>query len=218
MAYQPDAPFPKGRGNAIRSKDWNEAVNEVVRLDQAKLNQTGGTVSGNLAVTGNVAVTGNLSGRISGTLAGGTVGRDQLTPDAVTSEKLADGSVTNSKLAAGSVTAVKVQNGTVFPEKLLGSFFLRNASFTLGSGVGTALEVQLTADPVPDGPTPFVFPMMFVSSTTAGAGFSWSHFYTRFLDFDTFQYVGSHRVRFVQMQGGPTEIRLTAFAFRWFGP
>ena len=34
MAYQPKPPFPKSRGDAIRPGDWNEAVNEVVRLDQ----------------------------------------------------------------------------------------------------------------------------------------------------------------------------------------
>ncbi len=210
MAYQPDPPFPKARGNGIRAKDWNDAVTEVVRLDGAKLDKSGGTVAGNLAVTG------NLSGRISGTLANGTVGRDQLLDGAVTGEKIAAGSVSNPKLAQGAVSGDKVQNFSLHPDKLIGSYLLRNAAFTLGSGVGTSLEVVLTADPVLDGPTPFVCPLMFVSSTTPGAGFSWNHFYTRFLDFTTFDYVGSHRVRFVQMQGGPTEIRLTVLGFRWF--
>jgi hypothetical protein len=210
MAYQPDPPFPKARGNAIRSEDWNEAVTEVARLEQAKLDRAGGTLSGNLTVTG------NLSGRITGTLADGTVGTNQLVNGSVTADKLAGGSVTNPKLSAGAVSTDKIQAGAVYPEKLVGTFFLRNASFTLGNGVGTTLEVVLTQDSVPDGPTPFVFPMMFVSSTTPGAGFSWTHLYTRLLDFDTFQYVGSHRVRFVQVNGGAAEIRLTAFAFRWF--
>jgi hypothetical protein len=210
MVYTPDPPFPKVRGNAIRSADWNGAVAEVARLEQAKLDRAGGTVSGNLTVTG------NLSGRFTGTLADGTVGTNQVVNGSVTADKLANGGVTNPKLAAAAVSTDKIQAGAVFPEKLLGSFFLRNASFTLGSGTGTALEVVLTQDPVPDGPTPFVFPMMFVSSTTPGAVFSWTHIYSRLLDQNTFQYVGSHRVRFVQMSGGPTEIRLTAFAFRWF--
>lgn len=213
MAYQPDAPFPKGRGNAIRSKDWNDAVTEVVRLDQAKLDKSGGTVAGNLTVTG------NLSGRIAGTLASGTVGTDQLVDGAVTANKIANGSVTNAKLGPGAVFGDRIANGAIHPEKLIGTTFLRNVAFTLGNGVGTRLEVQLTTDPVPSNPpelaTPFVFPMMFVSSTTAGAGFAWTHFYTRFLDINTLTYVGAHRVRFEQMQGGPTQILLTVFAFRF---
>jgi hypothetical protein len=206
MAYQPDPPFPKGRGDGIRSKDWNDAVTEVTRLDGAKLDRSGGTVSGNLTVTGNLT----SGGTISGVLANGSVGQNQLV----------NGSVTNPKLAAGAVTTDKIQIGAVSTEKLLGNFFLRNGSFTLGNGIGTRLEVQLTADPVPSTtpnlPTPFVFPLMFVSSTSAGAQFSWTHFYTRFLDFDTFDYVGAHRVRFEQLGGGPIEIRLTVFALRWF--
>jgi hypothetical protein len=206
MAYQPDPPFPKGRGDGIRSKDWNDAVTEVIRLEGAKLDKSGGTVSGNLTVTGNVT----SGGTISGVLANGSVGQNQLV----------NGSVTNPKLAADTVSPDKIQTGAVFVEKLVGTFFFRNASFTLGNTTGTRLEVQLTADGVSaDGqnlPTPFVFPMMFVSSTTAGAQFSWTHFYTRFLDINTFQYVGAHRVRFEQMGGGPTEVRLTAFGFRWF--
>lgn len=210
MAYQPGPPFPKVRGNAIRSADWNEAVTEVARLEQAKLDRAGGTLSGNLTVTG------TLSGRITGTLADGTVGTGQIVDGSVTADELAAGSVTNPKLAAGAVSTDKIQPGAVFAEKLQGGFSLRNASFTLGTGIGTTLEVVLTQDSVPDGPTPFVCPLVFVSSTTAGATFSWTNLYTRLLDFNTFQYVGSHRVKFVQMAGGPTEIRLTVFAFRWF--
>ncbi len=97
MALQPDPPFPKGRGNVIRSEDWNETVNEVVRLDTAKLNQTGGTVSGNLAVTGNLSSSGTISGR----LANGSVGPSQLTDNAVTAGRIAPGSIAVDRLQGG---------------------------------------------------------------------------------------------------------------------
>lgn len=46
----PFAPQPKVPGDLIRSIDWNEAMTEVVRLEQDKLNTSGGNVSGQLAV------------------------------------------------------------------------------------------------------------------------------------------------------------------------
>ncbi|NET38429.1 MAG: hypothetical protein F6K19_41610 [Cyanothece sp. SIO1E1] len=39
MPFTPDPPFPKERGNPLRSKDWNQLVNEVRRLDNAKVNR-----------------------------------------------------------------------------------------------------------------------------------------------------------------------------------
>jgi hypothetical protein len=36
----PDPPFPKTQGDNIRSKDWNDVVKEVQRLDTAKLTAT----------------------------------------------------------------------------------------------------------------------------------------------------------------------------------
>ncbi len=36
MPLVPDAPFPKTPGNPIMAKDWNDAVSEVIRLDNAK--------------------------------------------------------------------------------------------------------------------------------------------------------------------------------------
>jgi hypothetical protein len=56
MALNPDQPFPKTRGHVIRSKDWNDTVTEVQRLDTAKVNKAGDSVSGSLTVSGNVGV------------------------------------------------------------------------------------------------------------------------------------------------------------------
>ncbi len=56
MPLTPDQPFPKKQGDNIRSKDWNDAVNEVIRLDTAKLNLAGGNMTGPLNVSGNLGV------------------------------------------------------------------------------------------------------------------------------------------------------------------
>lgn len=45
------SPTPKNPGDLIRSQDWNEAMGEVVRLESAKLNLTGGNVNGPLSVS-----------------------------------------------------------------------------------------------------------------------------------------------------------------------
>jgi hypothetical protein len=41
MPFVPDAPFPKTPGNPIMAKDWNDAIAEVQRLDNAKVGRTG---------------------------------------------------------------------------------------------------------------------------------------------------------------------------------
>src|SRR5687767_12456123 len=50
MPIAPDRPFPKMAGNVVRSKDWNDLVVEVQRLDAAKVNRVGDTVTGPLTV------------------------------------------------------------------------------------------------------------------------------------------------------------------------
>ena len=56
MPFTPDAPFPKSQGDNIRSKDWNDAVNELRRLDTAKLDLAGGRITGPLNIDGPLGI------------------------------------------------------------------------------------------------------------------------------------------------------------------
>ena len=55
MAFQPQAPFPKSRGDMVRSTDWNDLVGEVQRLDNDKVNRAGDKV-GSLTITGTLGI------------------------------------------------------------------------------------------------------------------------------------------------------------------
>jgi len=56
MAFTPDLPSPKSAGDAIRSKDWNDLITETQRLDIAKVNRAGDTITGNLSIAGALAI------------------------------------------------------------------------------------------------------------------------------------------------------------------
>lgn len=56
MAFLPQPPFPKSRGDTIRSTDWNDLIVEVQRLDNNKVNRTGDTINGSLSVTGTMGI------------------------------------------------------------------------------------------------------------------------------------------------------------------
>ena len=57
MPITPVAPFPKSRGDTVRSTDWNQVVTEVQRLDTAKVNKAGDTMTG--ALIANAGLTSN---------------------------------------------------------------------------------------------------------------------------------------------------------------
>jgi len=56
MPFQPQPPFPKSRGDTVRSTDWNDLTLEVQRLDNAKVNRVGDSMSGSLSIAGTLAV------------------------------------------------------------------------------------------------------------------------------------------------------------------
>jgi hypothetical protein len=56
MPFTPDPPFPKTQGDNVRSKDWNDALAEVIRLDSAKTNRAGDRFTGPLTIDGNVGI------------------------------------------------------------------------------------------------------------------------------------------------------------------
>ena len=57
MPFTPDPPFPKTQGDNVRSKDWNDALAEIIRLDSAKANRAGSDrFTGPLTIDGNVGI------------------------------------------------------------------------------------------------------------------------------------------------------------------
>src|SRR5438552_3434095 len=56
MPITPNPPYPKSTGQTIRAADWNQAVDEVIRLDNAKVNRAGDRFTGPLSVDGNVGI------------------------------------------------------------------------------------------------------------------------------------------------------------------
>src|SRR5918993_86866 len=72
MAFTPESPFPKARGHVIKSKDWNDAITEIQRLDTAKVNRSGDGITGPLTIGGNAGV-GTTSPQAKLHVAGGSV-------------------------------------------------------------------------------------------------------------------------------------------------
>src|SRR5262245_59203157 len=56
MSFQPQTPFPKSRGDIVRSGDWNDLITEVQRLDTAKVERAGDVINGSLTVAGALAI------------------------------------------------------------------------------------------------------------------------------------------------------------------
>lgn len=155
MAYAPATPYPKGRGDSIRSADWNEAINELIRLETDKFNRSGGTVSGNLTVTGT----------ISGTLANNIVGTNQIAANAVTSAKIASGAITGDRLADASLSVAKLEG-----------FLAYDGSLSIG-GSSTSL-IGLSGEFLDSNPR-FFQPLVFPNGMVNDSYFSWTfHYYT----------------------------------------
>lgn len=53
MAFAPTLQNP---GDIIKAQDWNDAMDEVVRLETAKLDNTGGAITGSLTISGSLGV------------------------------------------------------------------------------------------------------------------------------------------------------------------
>ena len=189
MPLRPDQPFPKGRGNPIRAKDWNDTVTEVIRLDQAKLDKAGGTVGGNLAVTGNLSAGGTLSGR----LGAGVVGAPQLADNAVTATKIAPASVPVSKF--------------------LGGFWLQNATITVATGAKQEIYVEYfnTQTGTPNQPPTFLScPLVFIATTTIQAQFDYWFRYNTYSDTGS-DLQGWHSVVVQNMSANPIQIYITSY-------
>lgn len=50
MPITPAPPYPKATGQTIRAADWNQTVDEVIRLDNSKVNRAGDRITGSLTV------------------------------------------------------------------------------------------------------------------------------------------------------------------------
>src|SRR3954468_10965116 len=67
MAFTPDLPFPKTPGNPIMSKDWNDAIGEVQRLDTAKVGRAGADAMAGPLTINNALAVGTTSAAQAGT-------------------------------------------------------------------------------------------------------------------------------------------------------
>ena len=67
MPITPDSPFPKASGDVIKSKDWNDTVNEVIRLDNAKVNRAGDALTGPLTAAGDTTNPNVSTNGVTGT-------------------------------------------------------------------------------------------------------------------------------------------------------
>ena len=94
MPITPTSPFPKQRGDTVRSADWNQTVNEVIRLDQAKVNRAGDTITGPLAVNSGLGSNGPVT-------LNGVNSRLQITQTAAANESLTGATITLSGTGTG---------------------------------------------------------------------------------------------------------------------
>lgn len=116
MPITPASPWPKQRGDTVRSADWNQAVNEVIRLDNAKVNRSGDTVTGALTVNGGIVIPDNsLSGA---KLANNSVPAAKIPDNSLPGGKLQDNTLPASKIPDNTLPGAKLQSGSVDDAKL----------------------------------------------------------------------------------------------------
>jgi len=125
MAFTPDSPFPKSRGHVIKSKDWNDAITEVRRLDTAKVNRSGGSITGPLTVSGNVGI--GLTGPQQALSVGASLNVDQAdanngavnpgitfgsnSGEGIASRRTTGGNQAGLDLYTGSTARLSITNG-----------------------------------------------------------------------------------------------------------
>ncbi len=135
MPITPAPPFPKGPGDQLRSGDWNQVVNEVIRLDNAKLNLTGGTVSGPLTITGNASTGGNAVVTGSCTVNGNLSTGGALT---VAGSTAMNGGAGIGNLGGARQSTLHVAGGIWDTVGTEGDFKIGTAAHRLKIGVATA--------------------------------------------------------------------------------
>ena len=142
MTFEPEEPFPKGKGDSIRSEDWNAAIEELKgKESKGKVDRAGDTIDGDLTVLGNLLLEGNIGdppspsiegreprggpGTLSGTTISGNLTVEQdltvkqdLTVEGTIEGTLAEGSVGSTQLAVDAVTRARVADEAISTDEL----------------------------------------------------------------------------------------------------
>jgi hypothetical protein len=197
MPITPQPPFPKSKGDTVRSADWNDTVNEVIRLDNAKVNRGGDTISGALTVNGGITIPDNSLSGVK-LLAASTPGA-KLQDNSVPGGKLADNSVPGGKIQDGTLTFGKLADDTIRASKL--SYFAWSGSTSVAANGSTAWQpagaqvgqptprgdiyARITNMTFPAGTTPpsvvfseFTYQMVFFPPSANNPSGSWSDYLT----------------------------------------
>jgi hypothetical protein len=146
MPITPATPFPKARGDTVRSTDWNQVVNEVIRLDNTKVNRAGDTVTGQLSVNAPLLMSGVTS-------------RLQISQSAPANESLVGGTIALTGGGTGNRQGLSVSAS--------GAGFIRGLSVDTTSS-GAQLTQGLTVSANGSGGTGFAEALSIVAQGGAG--------------------------------------------------
>jgi hypothetical protein len=147
MPIAPDAPFPKTAGHIVRSKDWNDLVVEVQRLDNAKVNRAGAdaiagplTIAGALTANSTVTIAGTLTVNSAATVFGALSARSTLAVLGATTLS-STVAVTGATALAGALTVA----GAATLSSALSVAGALNVSGNVGVGVvGPGLKLEVS--------------------------------------------------------------------------